>query len=59
MWGVVPWGRGLEMSGAFVVPGGEAKEGRAFGGICKALGRFFSFSFFLLSSTPPGFLFLN
>ena len=62
MWGLECGAPG-EMAGegrAFVVPGKEAKEGRAFGGIYKALGCFFfSFSFFLLSSTPPGFLFLN
>ena len=35
VWSVVPWGRGLRMGGAFVVPGGETKEGRAFGASVK------------------------
>ena len=55
MWSMVPRGRRLGMGGAFVVPGGEAKEGRTFRGIYKALGLFFSFSFFLIILYSSGF----
>ena len=43
---MVPRGRWLGVGKMFVVPGEEVKEGRAFGGIYKALGFVFSFSFF-------------
>ena len=35
MWSVVLWGRCLGVGRAFVVPGGETKEGRAFGASIK------------------------
>ena len=49
------------MGGVFVVSGGEVEEGRTFRGIYKALGCSFFFVslFFIILSTPPGFLFLN
>ena len=45
------------MSGAFVVPGGEAKEGRAFGASIKLWDVFFPSLFFIVLYSSGFFIF--